>query len=128
MKKYLRNFTFRIKRIPKKETGFTIIELIVAVSLVGTLSAIALPQYSLYRSRGFDADAQYALRSVAVAEESFFLDHGEYATCDQSTCHLILPNLRPLTSGIELQMVSSVDDFSGTSWHIKGTGRVFSWN
>ena len=60
--------------------GFTLIELMIVVAIIGILAAIAIPQFNNYRRRGQDASAQSALKNLGLAQETFFVDNGTYTT------------------------------------------------
>lgn len=62
----------------KKQYGFTLIELIVAVAIVGILAAVAWPNYTDYVKRASRAEAAAALLDAANKEEQFFVDNREY--------------------------------------------------
>jgi prepilin-type N-terminal cleavage/methylation domain-containing protein len=68
----------------KNEKGFTLIELMIVIAIIGILAAIAIPQFSAYRKRSYNASAQADLRNAATAQEAYFVDNSTYTT-DMST-------------------------------------------
>ena len=56
----------------RNESGFTLIELLVVVAIIGILAAIAIPQFSAYRKRGYEAQVKSDLRNAATGQEAYF--------------------------------------------------------
>lgn len=67
-------------RLAKTTSGFTLIELIIAVTIVGILAAIAFPSYQSYMIKGRRASAQTFLMDVAQREQQYLLDSRAYGT------------------------------------------------
>jgi type IV pilus assembly protein PilA len=62
----------------KNEKGFTLIELMIVIAIIGILAAIAIPQFNAYRARSFNAGANTDLRNAMTAQEGYYTDHDSY--------------------------------------------------
>lgn len=63
----------------KAQRGFTLIELMVAVVIIGIVMAIAVPNYQQYIAKGKRAEAQSFLMDLAQRQQQFLLDSRRYA-------------------------------------------------
>ena len=70
-----------------KQSGFTLIELMVVVAIVGVLSAIAIPQYQNYVARAQVAEGFSLLASGKMAVSEYYNENGSFPT-DNATARL----------------------------------------
>lgn len=60
------------------DAGFTLIELLIVVAIIAILAAIAIPQFSLYRQKGYNAASVSDLRSAKSVLESYLTETQHY--------------------------------------------------
>jgi len=61
--------------------GFTLVELMVVVAIIGILSAIAIPNFKTYQARAKTSEAKIQLASIYQAELALQSDYDSFATC-----------------------------------------------
>ncbi|WP_432821436.1 type IV pilin protein [Trichloromonas sp.] len=62
----------------KSQEGFTLLELLIVVAIIGILAAIAIPQFTQYRQKAFNSGAQTDLSSVRMLVEAQYTDRYHY--------------------------------------------------
>lgn len=62
-----------------RQQGFTLIELMIVVGIIGILVAIAAPNFSRYQSKSRQSEAKIALAAVYGGEKSFYSEYSAYA-------------------------------------------------
>lgn len=65
----------------RNNSGFTLVELMVVVAMVGVLSAIALPNYYHFMAKARQAEAKIQLAAAYTAERAFAVENGSYTLC-----------------------------------------------
>lgn len=105
---------------PRKISGFTLIELMVVIAIIGILASIAIPNYSDYVLRSKVAEAGSSLAQLRVRMEQYFQDNRSYDAdpgTPAGTCGVA-------TSGVESKFftLTCATSDSGQSYLITATG------
>lgn len=84
----------------QRQSGFTLIELMVTIAIIAILSAIAIPNYTDYVRRGKIQEATSALLAMRTKMEQWFQDNRTYpTTCGTpaSPTQMVVPTLKFFT-------------------------------
>ena len=57
------------------QRGFTLIELMIVIAIIGILAAIAIPQFTAYKKRGYNASAKSDLKNIYTSAQAYFSDN-----------------------------------------------------
>ena len=123
-----------------KQNGFTLIELMVVVAVIGVLSAIAIPQYQNYVARAQVAEGFSLLASGKMAVAEYYNENGSFPT-DNATARLGAANtiigkyVGSVTVGnagaltVAFNTTTSHDDLQGKNFVLTPTdnGGSISW-
>ncbi len=63
---------------PSARHGFTLIELMIALAIIGVLTAAAIPSFLRYQHRSRSSEALVNLSAIAKTQQTYFAEHGEF--------------------------------------------------
>jgi type IV pilus assembly protein PilA len=118
-----------MRRAHFNEDGFTLVELLAVILIIGILAAVAIPLFLNQRTKGYDSAAKSDLRNLAGFEEIYLSDANAYGTI--AAIQALEPTLS-VSTGVTLTVVrfdltngyclSAKHSASPTTWYWDSRG------
>ena len=107
-----------LSKMKRNQKGFTLIELMIVVAIIGILAAIAIPQFASYRQRAQDSAAKSALKNVATAQEDYYQQNDTYTAVIADLAGSFSPE--PAVT-LTIDAGADSDSWSATAFHVAST-------
>jgi type IV pilus assembly protein PilA len=101
-----------IQKYRTSEKGFTLIELMIVVAIIGILAAIAIPNFIRFQLKSKSSEGKVNLAAIRTAEESYMAEFGAYVAAGAS------PPVASVTSA-KIAFVDA-DNFGTLGWSPEG--------
>ena len=104
----------------RRDSGFTILEIMVVIAIIGILSVISVIQFSRYRERSLSSAVETDLRNAATAQEAYFADQNTY--CNEKAGLTVAPYGLSISEGVNLRIASATaSGYTMIAYHSSGT-------
>ncbi|HEU18437.1 MAG TPA: pilin [Deltaproteobacteria bacterium] len=108
-----------------KEKGFTLIELMIVIAVVGMLAAIAIPRYADYRARGWMSAVRMDAKNAYTAVQTYLANNPDAIPVSRSTKGPGLMqapyDFARVTAGVTISVADTTGDITGFHANLGGT-------
>src|SRR3712207_6020874 len=119
----------RLRVRAQSESGFTLVELLVVMLILGLLAAIAIPAFFNQRNKAQDAEAKSVAKTAQTAIETYATDNNSsYVGATNANLKNIEPTLSSAASGANTFALSNLGARTYTITATSATGNTFTIN
>jgi type IV pilus assembly protein PilA len=105
----------------QSKSGFSLVELMVVVAIIGILATIAVPNFQRFQARAKQASAKTELTGIYTAQKAFYVEYNTY-TPDMQLAGFVPEGIQiDTTAGVEASQVRDVSRIYGSSMGTVGT-------
>lgn len=115
----------------KNNKGFTLIELLIVMAIIGILAAIAVPVFTQYKARAYDAESKTELHNIFLACKGYWLDNGPSNDCSTTLIsgsaygYVQSTNISIALSGNEnLLSGTATSSQTGNTYYLTSSGKI----
>ncbi len=113
---------FKVSDEIRSKDGFTLVELLIVVAIIGILATMAIPQFSSYRQKAYDAGAKSDLANLAQMQDYYFVNASTY-TSDTAD----LTEWQASSNVTVTITAADLTNWTATARHANGT-QTFTWD
>jgi len=106
----------------KGQKGFTLIELMIVIAIIGILAAIAIPQFSKYRARGYMTAVRSDCKNVYTAVQAYLADNPGASIVGATSVDGKIPpyDSARVSAGVTVVVDGATGDITGTHTNLTG--------
>ena len=108
------------------EQGFSLIEMLVSMSIIGVLSGLSMGIFSAYQADAYNSLALTHLKSVILGEEGYYTSADAYVNCENDECLSLLKGVA-VTPTVKVQALGDEERYTAAACSPKGN-RMYTFD